>query len=138
MARVSCFLAVLIAVCSQARAESHKPSWEYSTAEIRGWHAQAVVVALREFQKNQGGKTERGEPVYGDLAHYTLKIAKSPPDQLPLECARQECVRVSFVPDMSAKDYRDVVLGGRTSYGIEVSYDVARRSMKIVKTSFAR
>ena len=29
-------------------------------------------------------------------------------------------------------------VGGRTSYGLEVSYDISRRTMKIVKTSFAR
>jgi hypothetical protein len=119
-------------------AKSPKPSWEYPGVEIPGWHAQALTVAMREFQKNQGGKTERGEPVYGDLRHYTVDIRQSPPDMLPIEYEREQCVRITFAPALSAKDRREVITGGRTSYGIEVSYDVARRTMKIVKTSFAR
>jgi hypothetical protein len=42
--------------------DAQKPSWEYGAAKIRGWQAQAVAVALREFQNHQGGKNERGEP----------------------------------------------------------------------------
>jgi hypothetical protein len=65
-------------------AKSPKPSWEYPGVKVPGWNAQAVAVAMREFQKNQGGKNARGEPVYGDLRHYTVNIRQSPPDQLPI------------------------------------------------------
>jgi hypothetical protein len=102
------------------------------------WHAQAIAVALREFQQNKGGRTTRGEPVYGDLRHYTIHISQSPADQLPLRYAHEECVRIEFDPEFSARDRQQAITGGRTSFGIEVAYDVSRRTMKIVKTSFSR
>jgi len=49
---------------------------------------------------------------------------------------REECVRVEFGPESAPNDRYEV--GGRTSYGIEVSYDTSKRTVKIVKTSFAR
>jgi hypothetical protein len=55
---------------------------------------------------------------------------------MPIQCARDECLRVEFVPDSAPNDRYEV--GGRTSYGIEVSYDISKRTLKIVKTSFAR
>jgi len=67
-----------------------------------------------------------------------VHIAQSPPDELPLKYAREECVRITFAPDLSKKDIQQAITGGRTSYGIEASYDIARRTMRIVKTSFAR
>lgn len=109
-----------------------------TVVNIPGWHAQAIKAALQEFQKNQGGKNNRGEPVYGDLTHYTIRISPSPKDELPSEYEHEDCVRVDFLPELSAKDYDENVLGGRTSFGIEVAYDVCRRTMKIVKTSFSR
>jgi hypothetical protein len=136
MAHVPRLLILLVVICSFTKAQAQKPSWEYPTAKIRGWHAQAIAVALREFQKHQGGKNEYGEPGYGDLRHYAVWILQSPPDQVPRECAHEGCVRVEFVPDSAPKDRYEV--GGRTSYGIEVSYDISKRTLKIVKTSFAR
>jgi hypothetical protein len=136
MAHMPRLLILSLLICSLAQAQAQKPSWEYPTAKIRGWHAQAIAVALREFQKHQSGKNEYGEPGYGDLRHYEVWISQSPPDLLPLKYAREECVRVTFVPDSAANDRYEV--GGRTSYGIEVSYDISKRTLKIVKTSFAR
>jgi len=129
-------LILSLLVCSLAQAQAQKPSWEYPTTKIRGWHAQAIAVALREFQKHQGGKNEYGEPGYGDLRHYEVWVSQSPPDLLPLKYAREECVTVRFVPDSAPNDRYEV--GGRTSYGIEVGYDISKRTLKIVKTSFAR
>jgi hypothetical protein len=136
MVHAARFLVIAIVISSFAPPLAQKPSWEYPTAKIRGWHAQAVAVALREFQKHQGGKNEYGEPGYGDLRHYELWISQSPPDLLPLKYAREECVRITFAPDSAPNDRYEV--GGRTSYGIEVSYDISKRTLKIVKTSFAR
>ena len=136
MAHAAHLLALATVISLFTRAQAQKPSWEYPTAKIRGWQAQAVAVALREFQKHQSGKNERGEPVYGDLRHYEVWIAQSPPDLLPLKYAHEECVRISFVPDSAPNDRYEV--GGRTSYGIEVKYDISKRTLKIVKTSFAR
>jgi hypothetical protein len=136
MAHTTRLLIFTVLLCSLTRAQAQKPSWEYPTAKIRGWHAEALAVALREFQKHQGGKNEYGEPGYGDLRHYEVWISQSPPDQLPRKYAREECVRVTFVPDSAPNDRYEV--GGRTSYGIEVSYDISKRTLKIVKTSFAR
>jgi hypothetical protein len=120
-------------MCSLTSAEAQKPSWEYGAAKLRGWQAQAIPVALREFQKHQGGKNERGEPGYGDLRHYAVYVSQSPPNEVPV---REECVRVEFVPDSAPNDRYEA--GGRTSYAIEVSYDISKRTLKIVKTSFAR
>jgi len=130
---VTRFLILALLMCSLTCADAQKPSWEYGAAKIRGWQAQAVAVALREFQKHQGGKNERGEPGYGDLRHYAVYVSQSPPNEVP---AREECVRVAFAPDFASRDRYEV--GGRTSYGIEVSYDISKRTLKIVKTSFAR
>jgi hypothetical protein len=136
MPSIARVLVLSVVICLFTTTKAQKPSWEYPTAKIRGWHAQAVAVALREFQKQQGGKNEYGEPGYGDLRHYEVWISQSPPDLLPLKYAHQECVRVSFAPDSAPNDRYEV--GGRTSYGIEVSYDISKRRLKIVKTSFAR
>jgi hypothetical protein len=129
------FLILALLMCSLTCADAQKPSWKYGAAKIRGWQAEAIAVALREFQKHQGGKTDRGEPVYGELRHYAVYVSQSPPNEVP---AREECVRVAFAPDFSAKDWREHIVGGRTSFGIEVSYDISKRTLKIVKTSFAR
>jgi hypothetical protein len=40
--------------------------------------------------------------------------------------------------ELSARDKREATIGGRTDYGIEVSYDILKRNLKIIKTSFAR
>src|SRR6476661_10044629 len=115
MSHAARFLAIALVISSFTPARAQKPSWEYPTAKIRGWHAQAIEVALREFRKHQGGKNEYGEPGYGDLRHYAVWVSQSPPDLLPLNYARDECVRVSFVPDSAPNDRYEV--GGRTSYG---------------------
>jgi hypothetical protein len=130
---VTRFLILAWLMFSLACVNAQKPSWEYGSAKLRGWQAQAIPVALREFQKHQGGKNERGEPGYGDLRHYAVYVSQSPPKEVPVH---EECVRVTFAPDSAPKDRYEV--GGRTSYGIEVSYDISKRTLKIVKTSFAR
>ncbi len=83
--------------------------------------------------RHQGGKSECGEPAYANLRRYAVYVSQSPPNEVPV---REECVRVEFVPDSAPNDRYEV--GGRTSYGIEVSYDTSKRTVKIVKTSFAR
>jgi hypothetical protein len=93
---VTRFLILAWLMCSLTSADAQKPSWEYGAAKLRGWQAQAIPVALREFQKHQGGKNERGEPGYGDLRHYAVYVSQSPPNEVPV---REECVRVEFVPD---------------------------------------
>ena len=113
------------------------PSWPRSI-EMAGWHAEAIEVALKEFRKHQGGVTSDGKPVYGDLTHYSVHVSRSDKRYIPLQYAHEECVSVTFAPELSARDRREATLGGRTDYGIEVSYDIARRGLKIIKTSFAR
>jgi hypothetical protein len=117
------FLSVLAFM--SVRAE--KPSWEYPTVEILGWHAKAVALAVEAFQKNQGGRTAKGEPVYGDLRHYSVQVIK-----------KEDEVEVVFVPNLSARDKKNVILGGRTEFGIEVSYHVSFKTLKIIRTTFAR
>jgi hypothetical protein len=105
------------------------------------FHDSAFVGLFPTTQTQSGlddSRNASSHPRYGDLRHYSVEISQSPPDGLPLEYAREECVRVYFVPDFSAKDYREHIVGGRTSFGIEVNYDISKRTLKIVKTSFAR
>jgi hypothetical protein len=95
--------------------------------EIKARWAPAIVVALREFQAHQGTKTDKGEPVYGDLRHYTIEM-------IP----HGEILSVTFAPEFSRRDVRNHTLGGRTDYGIAVNYDVSLKTLKIVKTSWFR
>ena len=94
---------------------------------------QPFVKCPKQGARHQGGKSERGESGYGNLRHYAVYVSQSPPNEVPV---REECVRVEFVPDSAPNDRYEV--GGRTSYGIEVSYDISKGTLKIVKTSFAR
>jgi hypothetical protein len=98
---------------------------------MAGWHAEAVAVAVAEFRKHQGTKTPEGLPVYGDLRHYSVELSRTP-------YVHEQCVRVTFAPELSDRDKREAAVGGRTDYGIEVSYDILKRNLKIIKTSFAR
>lgn len=102
--------------------KAEKPSWEYPTVSIPGWHAQAVAIALREFQ----GKPEKGEPAYGDIRHYTVNII-----------SREREVEILFAPKSGPKDWKNRTLGGRTQYGVEVSYHISK-DLKIIRTTFAR
>jgi hypothetical protein len=134
----ACCLALFLcaSVCLSAGIPE-APSWPRSI-QMAGWHAEAVAVALAEFRKHQGGKTDKGEPVYGDLRHYSVEICRSVREELPLRYEHEESVRVTFAPELSARDRREATVGGRTHYGIEVSYDILKRNLKIIKTSFAR
>jgi hypothetical protein len=113
------------------------PPWPRSIA-MAGWHAEAVAVAIAEFRKHQGTKTPEGLPVYGDLRHYSVELSRSSKDEIPLQYVHEQCVRVTFAPELSARDKREATVGGRTDYGIEVSYDTLKRNLKIIKMSFAR
>jgi hypothetical protein len=120
-------LVVSLSLVSCLPARSEKPSWEYPTLEIAGWHAQAVALAVQEFQKNQGGRSAKGEPVYGNLRDYSVQVI-----------SREGEVEIAFVPKLGPKDKKDVTLGGRTQFGIEVSYHISSKDLKIVRTTFAR
>jgi hypothetical protein len=135
--RPVCSAICLLAVACYASSIPTAPAWPDSI-ELAGWHAQAVAIALEEFRKHQGMKTNDGKPIYGNLRHYSVHISRSDKSYLPLRYAHDECVSITFAPELSARDVRESVMGGRTEYGIEVSYDISRRTMKIVKTSFAR
>ena len=129
-------LALLFIVAPLA---AQKPSWEYPAATIAGWHAQAVAVALKRFQADYGETQAQGIRDFNSLRYYTVTIAQSPPEQLPLEYARQECVRINFVPKLQErKGRRPKSPSDIKPYGVDVAYDVCRRPLKIVKTSFQR
>jgi hypothetical protein len=119
--------------------EAQKPSWEYPTATIAGWHAQAIAIALKAFQTDYPETRAQGIRDFNSLRYYTVTVAQSPPEQLPLEYARQECVRINFVPKLKAGKGRSPnAASDFMIYGVDVRYDVCRRPMKIVKTSFTR
>lgn len=138
MIRTSAFIIVALLLIVAPLA-AQKPAWEYPTVTIAGWHAQAVAVALKRFQANYRETQAQGIRDFNSLKYYTVTIVQSPPEQLPLEYARQECVRINFVPKLrerkghSPKSPSDII-----SYGVDVAYDVCRRPLKIVKTSFQR
>jgi hypothetical protein len=135
---LSCYLALFVCVpVCLASDIPEAPAWPRSI-EMAGWHAEAVAVAIAEFRKHQGTKTPEGLPVYGDLRHYSVELSRTPKDQIPLRYVHEQCVRVTFGPELSAQDKREATVGGRTDYGIEVSYDILRRNLQIIKTSFAR
>src|SRR3954452_4732291 len=128
---------VIVALLSAAApSPAQKPSWEYPTATIAGWHAQAVAVALKKFQADSPETRAQGIRDFNSLRYYSVTVAQSPPESLPLEYARQECVRINFVPKLrreprgpGPKSNSDFMY-----YGVDVAYDVCRRPMKIVKT----
>lgn len=125
MARLcSMTLAAQLIVTSAAR--SADSPWA-GAVEIKATWAPALAVALREFQAHQGTKTDKGQPVYGDLRHYTIEM-------IP----HGDILGVTFGPELSSRDRRNGTVGGRTDYGIEVTYDVSLKTLKIVKTSWSR
>jgi hypothetical protein len=113
------------------------PAWPRSI-EMAGWHAEAVAVAIAEFRKHQGSKMPEGLPIYGDLRHYSVELSRSSKDEIPVQYAHEQCVRVTFAPELGARDRREATVGGGTDYGIEVWYDILKHNLKIIKTSFAR
>lgn len=109
---------------TRGNAQSDKPSWD---VELPARYARPIAVALKEFQKHQGTTTDKGEPIYGDLLHYTIQIT-----------AKGNETEVRFVPEYGPKDEKESTLGGRTQFGIEVAYRVSADQGKIVKTVFPR
>jgi hypothetical protein len=132
-------LLIVALLLGAAPVSAQKPPWEYPTATIAGWHAQAVALALKRFQADYPETQAQGRRDFNSLRYYTVTIAQSPPENLPLAYERQECVRIRFVPKLEARK-------GRTPkpndhfivYGVDVAYDVCRPIMKIVKTTFQR
>jgi hypothetical protein len=118
-------LSILLLLCGGGQA-AEKPFWEYPTLKMPAWHAQAVELALREFRKNRGGHTDKGEPVYGDLRHYSVHIISEGDE-----------VEVAFIPDAGPKDIKNATTGGRSQFGIEVYYHISR-NVKLLRTTFAR
>jgi hypothetical protein len=80
------FLCSLVIVVQYATAADSP--WA-GAVEIKARWAPAIAVALHEFQAHQGTKTDQGEPVYGDLRHYTIEM-------IP----RGEILSVTFAPGM--------------------------------------
>jgi hypothetical protein len=117
---------VLLVLLISFVARAQKPSWEYPTVKMPAWHAQALALALQEFRKNQGGQTDKGEPVYGDLRHYSVSVI-----------SREEEVEIAFIPDPGPKDMKNATVGGRGQYGIEVYYHISK-GLRLLRTTFGR
>jgi hypothetical protein len=118
-------LAVVLLVL-YATTEARESPWK-GMITISGRDAQAVAIAIREFEKHQGTKTEKGEPVYGDLRHYKVEL-------LP----KGDVLEVGFVPRSGPKDIEEGAVGGRGQYGIETHYEVSLKTLKILSQTFAR
>jgi hypothetical protein len=109
-----------------ARSATQESPWK-GMITIPGRYAQAVAVALREFEKHQGTKTAKGEPVYGDLRHYDVELRR-----------RGDILEVGFAPDLGPIDKKEGTVGGRTQYGIATAYEVSLKTLKIVRQTFSR
>ena len=90
---------------------AEEPQWK-EFAKIRGREAQAIVVAVREFEKHKRSKTDKGE--------------------------RGDVVQVGFSPDIGPIDRKERTVGGGTQYGIETYYEVSLKTLKILRQTFAR
>jgi hypothetical protein len=121
---ISLFVALSFVVHGTIRAE--ESPWK-GMITISGREAQAVAVAVREFEKHQGTKTEKGEPVYGDLRHYDVELRRM-----------GDVLEVGFSPKSGPEDIKERRLGGRGQYGIETHYEVSLKTLKILRQTFAR
>lgn len=119
-------LATALSVLICATIEAQESPWK-GMVTISGREAQAIAIAVREFQKHQGTKTEKGEPVYGDLRHYDVELLR-----------RGDVLEVGFVPKSGPKDIKEGAVGGRGQYGIETHYEVSLKALKILRQTFAR
>jgi len=68
-------LAVVLSFVVYAMTEARESPWKGMIA-ISGREAQAIAIAVREFEKHHGTKTAKSEPVYGESA--TLQGGASP------------------------------------------------------------
>ena len=110
----------------QATAEGQESPWK-GMVTISGREAQAVAIAVREFEKHQGTKTEKGEPVYGDLQHYDIEIRR-----------KGDVLEVGFSPELGPIDRKEGTVGGRTQYGIATAYEVSLKTLQIERQTFSR
>jgi hypothetical protein len=119
-------LAFSFCVLFSGQSQPEQPQWK-EIAKITGREAQAAAIAVREFEKHQGSKTAKGEPVYGDLRHYHVYLAR-----------RENTLQVGFAPDLGPIDVKEGTVGGGTQYGIETYYEVSLKTLKILRQTFAR
>jgi hypothetical protein len=119
-------LVVALSLVIQGTIGAQESPWK-GMITISGRQAQAVAIAVREFEKHQGTKTDKGEPVYGDLRHYDVEL-------LP----KGDVLTVGFVPKSGPKDIEERAVGGRGQYGIETHYEVSLKTLKILRQTFAR
>jgi hypothetical protein len=89
---------------------------------IRGREAEAIAVALHAFKSKQDS-TYQGKPVYGDLRHYSVVLAR-----------HAKTIEVIFVPDADPQSKT----GGSTDYGWEVHYMIQLKTLTILKEDYAR
>jgi hypothetical protein len=115
-----------LALIFQAAIGAQESPWK-GMIRISGREAQAVAVAVREFEKHQGTKTEKGEPVYGDLRHYDVELRRM-----------GDVLEVGFGPRSGPRDIKEGAVGGRGQYGIETYYEVSLKTLKILRQTFAR
>src|SRR5437870_10243485 len=99
-------LFVVFSLGIQATARAQESPWK-GMITISGREARALAIALREFEKHQGTRTEKGEPVYGDLRHYDMELRR-----------RGDVLEVGFSPESGPVDRKEGTVGGRTQYGI--------------------
>ena len=100
-------LAVVLSFVVYAMTEARESPWKGMIASS-GREAQAIAIAVREFEKHQGTKTAKGEPVYEDLRHYKVELH-------PMG----DTLEVGFVPRSGPKDIGGRACGGGRAYEID-------------------
>jgi|GEM_PF-5158722 len=120
------FLATVILFGVQATSQAQESPWK-GMITISGREAQAIAIAVREFEKHQGTKTEKGEPVYGDLRHYDIELIR-----------KGNVLEVGFSPELGPIDRKEGTVGSRTQYGIATTYHVSLITLKIERQTFSR
>jgi hypothetical protein len=94
--------------------------------QLSGREAEAVQEATRIFKIKQGSKID-GNPVYGDLAHYTVNLTR-----------KGEQFEVDFLPGQPPLKSNEAGTGGGTTYGCEVVYVFSLNPLKLVEEHYTR
>ena len=98
--------------------------------EISGEEAEALALALKVFKSKQGSKDEHGNPVYGELKHYTVDLTRD-----------GDKLEIDFGPEFGPKDKGPdgmPKVGGATQYGWEIVYVVSLKEMKLLEEHYSR
>lgn len=94
--------------------------------QLSGREAEAVQEATRIFKSKQGSTVD-GNPVYGDLAHYTVNLTR-----------KDKQLEIDFLPEQPPLKPNEAGTGGGTKYGWEVVYVFSLNPFKLIEEHYTR